>query len=255
MSRTARRSRTASRTRYIRLGGSVVGRLDLDSSANPVAFLRKVKADGAQAIYYGGVTANRGCAIRAEMLDAFGTDATVPFLGGDGIAEDPACVRDAGPNFAGIYATVPAVDPTDLASATPVIRGFKSAYPNPADFGPLHGHRLRRNRGRLRRDRPRDHSCRTASVRRAPLSQRCSRPRLGLAAPLARFGSTPTATPRIGSSRSSSRPGWTGPRRGWRRARRLQRRAAILIQRRAHLQRTRTRAAQVRLDLEAPPSR
>ena len=122
-------------TRYTKLGGSVVGRLDLDSSADPVAFLRKMRADGAQAVYYGGVTANRGCAIRAEMLDAFGTDVTIPFLGGDGIAEDPACVRDAGANFAGMYATVPAVDPSVLPSAAPVITGFKSAYPNPSDYG------------------------------------------------------------------------------------------------------------------------
>ena len=122
-------------TRYVRLGGSVVGRLDLDSSADPVAFLKRMKADGVQAVYYGGVTANRGCAIRAQMLDAFGTDATVPFIGGDGIAEDPACVRDAGGNFAGIYATVPAVDPSDLPSAAAVIKGFKSAYPNAEDYG------------------------------------------------------------------------------------------------------------------------
>jgi branched-chain amino acid transport system substrate-binding protein len=122
-------------TRYIKAGGNVVGRLDLGASADPVAFLKKMKADGAQAVYYGGVTANRGCAIRAEMLDAFGVDATIPFLGGDGIAEDPQCVRDAGANFAGMYATVPAVDPADLPSAAAVIKGFRSAYPNPVDYG------------------------------------------------------------------------------------------------------------------------
>jgi len=122
-------------TRYIKLGGSVVGRLDLDSSADHVAFLKRMKADGAQAVYYGGITANRGCTIRAEMLDAFGGNVAVPFVGGDGIAEDPACVRDAGANFAGMYATVPAVNPTDLPSAAPVIKGFKSAYPNPSDYG------------------------------------------------------------------------------------------------------------------------
>ncbi len=122
-------------TRYIKLGGSVVGRLDLDSSADPIAFLKRMKADGARAVYYGGVTANRGCAIRSEMLDAFGADVTIPFLGGDGIAEDPACVRDAGANFAGMYATVPTIDPTQLRSAAPVIEGFKNAYPNPSDYG------------------------------------------------------------------------------------------------------------------------
>ena len=122
-------------TRYVKLGGSVVGRLDLDSSADPVAFLKRMKADGARAVYYGGVTANRGCAIRSEMLDTFGTDVTIPFLGGDGIAEDPACVRDAGANFAGMYATVPTIDPSELRSAAPVIKGFKNAYPNPLDYG------------------------------------------------------------------------------------------------------------------------
>jgi branched-chain amino acid transport system substrate-binding protein len=122
-------------TRYVRLGGSVVGRLDLDSSADPVAFLKRMEADGARAVYYGGITANRGCAIRSEMLDAFGTDVTIPFLGGDGIAEDPACVRDAGANFAGMYATVPTVDPRELPSAAPLIKGFKNAYPNPSDYG------------------------------------------------------------------------------------------------------------------------
>ncbi|HEV2216606.1 MAG TPA: branched-chain amino acid ABC transporter substrate-binding protein [Candidatus Dormibacteraeota bacterium] len=121
--------------RYMSLGGGVVGRLDLSSSTDPVAFLMRMKADGAQAVYYGGVTANRGCEIRSEMLNVFGTDQTIPFVGGDGIAEDPACVRDAGANFAGMYATVPAIDAGELSSAAAVIKGFKSAYPNPRDYG------------------------------------------------------------------------------------------------------------------------
>ena len=123
-------------TRFTRLGGSVVGRLDLDAPADPAAFLQRMKADHAQAIYYGGVTANRGCAVRSLMLSVFGTDAYVPFIGGDGIAEDPACVRDAGANFAGMYATIPGVDPTGLASAAPVIKSFTAAFPNRGDYGP-----------------------------------------------------------------------------------------------------------------------
>lgn len=122
-------------TRFTRLGGSVVGRLDLDAATDPAAFLKRMKADGVQGVYYGGVTANRGCAIRAQMLDAFGTEVATPFIGGDGIAEDPACVRDAGANFAGMYATVPAVDASGFASASTVIRGFKEAFPNAGDYG------------------------------------------------------------------------------------------------------------------------
>jgi len=122
-------------TRFTRLGGGVVGRLDLDSAADPTAFLRRVRADGAQAIYYGGVTANNGCVIRAEMASVFGTETMVPFAGGDGIAEDPTCVRDAGTAYAGIYATVPAVDPAAVASANQVVSGFKAAFPNRGDYG------------------------------------------------------------------------------------------------------------------------
>ena len=122
-------------TRFTRLGGSVVGRLDLASSADPTAFLKRVKADGAQAIYYGGVTANNGCVIRAEMTSVFGANAVVPFAGGDGIADDPMCVHDAGTAFAGIYATVPAVDPAAVASANQVVSGFKAAFPNRGDYG------------------------------------------------------------------------------------------------------------------------
>ena len=123
-------------TRFARLGGSVVGRLELDPSADATSFLQRMKADGAQAVYYGGVTANRGCVVRSQMAGVFGSGSSAPFAGGDGIAEDPACLRDAGAAFGGIYATVPAIDPVAVASANGVVRDFKSAYPSPSDFGP-----------------------------------------------------------------------------------------------------------------------
>ncbi len=121
--------------RFTRLGGSVVARLDLGSSADPTAFLRQAKANGAQAIYYGGVTANHGCTIRAQMASVFGANAVVPFAGGDGIAEDPTCLRDAGSAYSGIYGTVPMVDPAATASANQVVNGFKAAFPNRGDYG------------------------------------------------------------------------------------------------------------------------
>ena len=55
--------------------------------------------------------------------------------GGDGIADDPACTQDAGANAAGIYATVPIVDAASVGSAEPVIAAFKSAFPDPKDYG------------------------------------------------------------------------------------------------------------------------
>jgi branched-chain amino acid transport system substrate-binding protein len=128
---------TGFRTRYVRLGGSVVDYLDFDPSGSMdlKAFLRHAKNDGAQAIYYGGVTANHGCVLRAQMASVFGSGEAVPFIGGDGIAQDPNCVRHAGDNAIGIYATVPAVVPDTLPSAQPIITAFKGQFGNLSDYG------------------------------------------------------------------------------------------------------------------------
>jgi branched-chain amino acid transport system substrate-binding protein len=123
------------RTRFTKLGGLVVVHVDFTPAANLdlTAFFKQAKKDGAQAIYFGGVTANNGCSIRAQMASVLG--AATPYLGGDGIAEDPACVRDAGTNAAGIYATVPAVDPDQVPTAKAAIANFKAEYPNARDYG------------------------------------------------------------------------------------------------------------------------
>ena len=123
--------------RFVHLGGSVVTQLDYTPSAkvDVTAFMRQAKKEGAQAIYFGGVTANQGCVIRAQMASVFDTGETTPYLGGDGIAQDPACLRDAGTNAAGIYATVPAPNPDQLVGARAVIAAFKAEYASPADYG------------------------------------------------------------------------------------------------------------------------
>lgn len=124
--------------RFQKLGGSVLGRLDLNASSNQDAtgWLKTMKAAGAQAIYFGGATSGRGCAIRAEMQGIFAPGMATPFLGGDGIADDPACVDQAGPNVAGMFATVPVTDAGSQASASGVISAFKSAYSSAEDYGP-----------------------------------------------------------------------------------------------------------------------
>ena len=123
------------RSRFNKLGGLVVLYLDFTPAANLdlTTFFSRAKKDGAQAIYFGGVTANHGCLIRAQMAAVF---AAAPYLGGDGIAEDPACVRDAGTNAIGIHATVPAVDPDQAPGAKGAIDAFKAAYPGARDYGP-----------------------------------------------------------------------------------------------------------------------
>jgi len=125
------------RARFNKLGGLVVAQLDFAPSPtlDLTAFFNLAKKEQAQAIYFGGVTANNGCKIRAQMAAVFGAGATTPYLGGSGIAEDPTCVRDAGSNAAGIYATVPAVNPDELPAAKTVITAFKAEYKNAWDYG------------------------------------------------------------------------------------------------------------------------
>ena len=124
--------------RLQRLGGTVVGHLDLNpaASTDTTAWLKQMKAAGAQAIYFGGATSGKGCSIRSAMRDVFGAGEAAPFLGGDGIADDPACVTAAGSNSPGIFATVPIVDAATASGAASVISAFKAAYRNARDYGP-----------------------------------------------------------------------------------------------------------------------
>lgn len=123
--------------RFTNLGGTVAGRLDLDPK-NPSAttFLKAMKDAGVEAVYYGGATSAGGCKIRADMTGVFPTGEATPFLGADGIAEDPACVTAAGTNLPGIFATVPFVDADMRPGAAATIRDFKSVFGSTADYGP-----------------------------------------------------------------------------------------------------------------------
>lgn len=123
-------------SRFTSLGGTVLGRLDLEPK-NPSAtgFLKTMHEAGAQAVYYGGGS-QPGCAIRAQMDGIFPGGEATPFLGGDGIAEDPACISAAGGDAEGIFATVPIVDADSRPQAVPTIHDFKAAFAGAADYGP-----------------------------------------------------------------------------------------------------------------------
>lgn len=122
--------------RFQSAGGSVVGRLDLgpNGGADVAGFLGRMKADGAQAIYFGG-GAQDGCAIRSQMAGLFPGGEATPFLGGDGIAQDRSCLVAAGENSRGIYATVPIADASSLASAGPTLRAFHSQFGSTTAYG------------------------------------------------------------------------------------------------------------------------
>jgi branched-chain amino acid transport system substrate-binding protein len=123
---------------FLKLGGKVVLRQDYDpkNTNDFKPFLTTAKANGAQAVYYGGLSADKGCVIRQQMVGIFPTGEATPFLGGDGIAQDPACTKDAGStNAIGVFGTVASVNPDQVPSAASTISAFKAAYPNSADYG------------------------------------------------------------------------------------------------------------------------
>ncbi len=123
--------------RFNKLGGTVVAHKDFNPATIPdlTPFLQVAKTDGAQALYFGGASSNQGCAVRQQMATVFAAGEGAPFLGGDGIALDPACIRDSGTNAAGIFATVPSVDADGIASAQTAIQSFKKRFGAPADYG------------------------------------------------------------------------------------------------------------------------
>jgi branched-chain amino acid transport system substrate-binding protein len=125
--------------RFTQLGGTIVASQEIDPSKplDATRFLEHANQAGAQGVYYGGASGTGGCVLRAQMAGLFGAGEATPFLGGDGIALDPTCIRDAGGNAAGIYATVPTSDAEQIASARPVIQAFKTAFGRSRDFGPF----------------------------------------------------------------------------------------------------------------------
>lgn len=128
---------TAFTARLQALGGTVVGHLELNSS-NPDAtpFLSAMKAAGVQAIYFGGSTMEQGCTIRGAMKSIFPPGEATPFLAGEGIADDPTCVKEADGNAVGIYAAVPIVDASSRPAAAATIAAFKASFGSTSDYGP-----------------------------------------------------------------------------------------------------------------------
>jgi branched-chain amino acid transport system substrate-binding protein len=122
--------------RFARRGGTVVGRAEVDPGHRDAGdFLNRMKQQGARAVYFGGA-GEPGCAVRSQMSSVFPTGPATPFLGPDGIAHDPACLKAAGDNSAGIFATVPIADAASRTGSAATIRDFKARFTGTADFGP-----------------------------------------------------------------------------------------------------------------------
>ncbi len=108
-------------------GGTVVGQDSITSNqASALTSLAaKIKAAAPDFVFYGGVTSGGGATLKADL------GPTMPFEGGDGIADDPAWIQGAGAASIDTFGSVAAPDISGLTSGAG--QAFISAYT--AKFG------------------------------------------------------------------------------------------------------------------------
>jgi branched-chain amino acid transport system substrate-binding protein len=125
-------------TQYFTQGGTgtVLGRDAINGSntAQLTALVDKMKATSPQVVFYGGVTANGGAALRLAM-STNGMSA-VPMIGGDGIAGDPGFIQIAGNSAQGTTGTVAAPDISGL-TGNPAAQKFQTDYQNKYSTAPI----------------------------------------------------------------------------------------------------------------------
>lgn len=108
-------------------GGTVVGTASLPGTTTDFTpELAKANSDGADLIFFGGVSSTGGGKLRAQMSSA-GLGSSVNFMGGDGIV-DNEFLTDAGSAANGAYGTTASPDATKLSSAASFASAYQSAY-------------------------------------------------------------------------------------------------------------------------------
>jgi branched-chain amino acid transport system substrate-binding protein len=112
-----------------KLGGQVAAHQDFDwkTTDSFAPFLQAAKNAGAQGIYWGGVTATKTCIPRQQM-QSVGFTADTPYMGGDGIATDPNCVKAMGAMSPNAYASVASPDAAHLPAAKSMIDAYNKKY-------------------------------------------------------------------------------------------------------------------------------
>jgi branched-chain amino acid transport system substrate-binding protein len=108
-------------------GGTILGRdaITANNAAQLASLVAKIKATHPQVVFYGGVTANGGPALRLAMTT--GGMSSVPMVGGDGIAGDPGFIQIAGASAEGTTGTVAAPDISGLTGNS-AAQKFQSDY-------------------------------------------------------------------------------------------------------------------------------
>jgi branched-chain amino acid transport system substrate-binding protein len=117
---------------FKQLGGSVLGHEHITANQQDFkALLTKARAQNPDVVFFGGTTSTGGGLVRRQMADV--GLGNVPFMGGDGIAEDEF-VKIAGDAANGTYISIGAPDATKLASAKQFVDAYRARFKS--DVGP-----------------------------------------------------------------------------------------------------------------------
>ena len=114
-------------------GGQAVDRRDFDPQARTDyrAWLRQARADGAQAVYFGGTDSTGACLVRAQMAETF--PAAAPEIGGGLVT--PKCLTDGGDNAVGMLGDTNSADPNQTAQGRAWLTRYRRSFPAAADLG------------------------------------------------------------------------------------------------------------------------
>lgn len=113
-------------------GGTIVGNqasIDATQTASFPSLAASIVALHPDIIMFGGVTSNGGPQLKAAVASQGG--AAIPFIGGDGIADDPSWIQQGGPAAVNTIGTVAAPDLSGLtssATATAFINAYKAKF-------------------------------------------------------------------------------------------------------------------------------
>jgi branched-chain amino acid transport system substrate-binding protein len=107
------------------LGGTVLSHDGIPKGTQDFhAILTKIKAEGPDLLYFGGVTTTGGGLIRKQMPDV---GLTIPYEGGDGIVEDEF-LKVAGGSANGSYGTVASINVQRLPAARAFVQGYRAMF-------------------------------------------------------------------------------------------------------------------------------
>jgi len=110
---------------FKKIGGQVLSHDGIPKGTQDFhAILTKIKAEGPDAVFFGGVTTTGGGLIRKQMPDV---GLSIPLVGGDGIVEDEF-LKVAGDAANGAYGTVAAIDATKVPTAQAFITAYKARF-------------------------------------------------------------------------------------------------------------------------------